>query len=318
MRSSIGYPKKLVGVEAKPRRPNPGGAAKVFRLVVLRTQKLVIIHRAVTRGLDPNVRLKPSGVEWLGEIPEHWEVRRLKTLLHRIDQGISPQAEARLANDGAWGVLKSGCVNHGVFRETEHKRLPDGFAVNKELAVRDGDVLVSRACGSPKLVGSVGRVRELRYRLILSDKTFRLVFREPQLVDFAVTAMSSRYFRLQVEQAISGAEGLANNLPLTSLRDLLIVVPSAGEAQQIASTLGGSLERLSSLVGSAEREVELMLEYRASLIAKVVTGAMDVRDATAQLPTEVDEIVDTIEEPIDDEEFDESAELVAEAGEIDP
>src|SRR5207245_83557 len=126
--------------------------AKQKLIKLLEEQKQAIIHRAVTRGLDSNVRLKPSGVEWLGDVPEHWEVRRLKSLVRRIDQGVSPQAENYLAEGGAWGVLKAGCVNRGVFRQSEHKRLPAGFEFDPNLAVAEGDVLVSRASGSPHLV----------------------------------------------------------------------------------------------------------------------------------------------------------------------
>ncbi len=165
--------------------------AKRRLIELLNEQKQAIIHQAVTRGLDPDVRLKPSGVDWLGDLPEHWDVRRVRSLVASIDQGVSPQAEATLADDVSWGVLKAGCVNRGVFREKEHKRLPNEFAFDRSLAVRVGDVLVSRACGSPKLVGSVGRVRSLRYRLILSDKTFRLNFREPRLAEFLVAAMNT-------------------------------------------------------------------------------------------------------------------------------
>src|SRR5690606_25553262 len=59
---------------------------------LLEEQKQAIIHRAVTRGLDPNVRLKPSGVEWLGDVPEHWEVRRLKSAFDRIVGGSTPSS----------------------------------------------------------------------------------------------------------------------------------------------------------------------------------------------------------------------------------
>src|SRR5664280_993964 len=200
---------------------------------LLEEQKQAIIHQAVTRGLDPNVRLKPSGVEWLGDVPEHWEVRRLKTLVRRIDQGVSPQAESYLADGDAWGVLKAGCVNHGVFKEREHKRLPGDFAFDPILAVAPGDVLVSRASGSPHLVGSVGRVSSISYKVILSDKTFRPVFNQDVDPDFMVLAMNSRYYRQQVEQAISGAEGLANNLPLSSLRGLIFAIPPVEEQQAI-------------------------------------------------------------------------------------
>lgn len=81
--------------------------AKRKVIALLNEQKQTIIHRAVTRGLDPNVPLKPSGIPWLGEIPIHWEIRRLRTLVHRIDQGVSPLAEGFLADGASWGVLRT-------------------------------------------------------------------------------------------------------------------------------------------------------------------------------------------------------------------
>ena len=128
--------------------------AKRRIIALLNEQKQAIIHRAVTRGLDPSVPLKDSGVPWLGEIPEHWEIKRLRSLVYRIDQGVSPMAVGFLAEGDSWGVLKSGCVNRGVFRETEHKRLARGFVIDPSIVVAVGDVLISRACGSPSLVGS--------------------------------------------------------------------------------------------------------------------------------------------------------------------
>lgn len=263
--------------------------AKQKLIKLLEEQKQAIIHLAVTRGLDPNVRLKPSGVECLGDVPEHWEVRRLKTLVTRIDQGISPQAENYLADGESWGVLKSGCVNRGVFRQDEHKRLPLGFAFDSALVVRDGDVLVSRASGSPHLVGSVGRVVSLAYKLILSDKTFRPVFEARVSPDFMVLAMNSRYYRQQVERAISGAEGLANNLPLSSLRSFVFAIPPEAEQRAIVEDLREAIRTEQATAARVEREIALLREYRTRLIADVVTGKLDVREAAARLPDEADE-----------------------------
>ncbi|MCW5976480.1 MAG: restriction endonuclease subunit S [Bryobacteraceae bacterium] len=263
--------------------------AKRKIIALLNEQKQTIIQRAVTRGLDPKVRFKSSGIQGMNDIPEHWEVFRLRMVIRRIDQGVSPQAEALLAEDGAWGVLKSGCVNHGVFRDTEHKRLPDGFEIDSSLTVNIGDVLVSRACGSPALVGSVAKVKTLRYELLLSDKTFRLVFKDPALTDFLVAAMNTRYYRTQVEQAISGAEGLANNLPLSSLKDFKLVIPPKPEAKQIERYLAHELQRISSAIERTEREIGLLREYRTRLTADVVTGKLDVRGV--ELP-EAEEIIE--------------------------
>ena len=260
--------------------------AKRKIIALLNEQKQAIIHRAVTRGLDPDVPLKDSGIPWLGEIPAHWEVRRLRTLVHRIEQGVSPLAVGFLAEGDSWGVLKSGCVNGGFFRETEHKQLARGFEVDPKIVVEVGDVLISRACGSPNLVGSVGRVKSLRFKLILSDKTFRARFRDYVDSDFIVFVMNCSYYRHQVAQAISGAEGMANNLPLSSLRDFTFAIPPVYESVNIATYLAHETAELQTAISRLEREIELLREYRTRLISDVVTGKLDVRAAAATLPDE--------------------------------
>jgi len=265
--------------------------AKEKVIALLEEQKHAIIHEAVTGRIDVRTgksypTYKPSGIDWLGKVPTHWEVRRLKSLVKRIDQGVSPQAENCPADGTAWGVLKAGCVNRGVFRESEHKRLPPDFVFDSLLEVTSGDVLVSRASGSPHLVGSVGRVSSLKHKLILSDKTFRPIFKQGIDPDFMVLAMNGRYYRQQVEQAISGAEGLANNLPLSSLRAFHLAVPGFDEQHDIVSYLRTRTSQLSDAATQAEQEADLLNEYCTRLIADVVTGKIDVREAAAALPEE--------------------------------
>ena len=156
---------------------------------------------------------------------------------------------------------------------------------------------MSRASGSPHLVGSVGRVSSLKYKLILSDKTFRPIFKQEIDPDFMVLVMNSRYYRQQVEQAISGAEGLANNLPLSSLRAFYFAVPPFDEQHNIVGHLQTLTNKLSAAVTRAEREMALLNEYRTRLIADVVTGKLDVHEAAAGLP-EVDPL--TAEDTPDD------------------
>ena len=216
--------------------------AKKKLIGLLNEQKRAIIQQAVTRGLISNVVLQPSGTPYVGDIPRHWNVVRLKNLVSQIDQGISPQAENRLAEGEDWGVLKAGCINGGVFRELQHKRLPEGLEFDENLRVRLGDVLISRASGSPTLVGSAGKVTALSRKLILSDKIFRPIFRNEMDADFMFFVMNSHYFRRQVELAISGAEGLANNLPLTSLKEFRIVLPPRDEMEAIVNYLDDALE----------------------------------------------------------------------------
>ncbi len=263
--------------------------AKKKLIALLEEQKQVLVHDAVTGRIDvrtgkPYAEYKPSGVKWLGDMPAHWRVRRLKSLVARIDQGVSPQAENRLCDGDAWGVLKAGCVNGGVFKQNEHKRLGPDFAFDPTLEVANGDILVSRASGSPHYVGSVGCVSSLKYKLILSDKTFRLVFKHELNADFMVLAMNSRYYREQVGRAISGAEGLASNLPLSSLRAFFLIVPPTHEQNDIVLKLREATSRLNAAVKRTKQEISLLHEYRARLIADVVTGKLDVREVAARLP----------------------------------
>ena len=292
--------------------------AKLRLIKLLSEEKQASIQNAATRGLNSNASLKPSRMEWLGEVPEHWKEMRLKSLVHRVEQGVSPQAENYLADDGSWGVLKAGCVNRGFFKEAEHKRLPSDFVVDPNLKVEEGDVLVSRASGSPRLVGSVGRIRTLNYRLILSDKTFRLRFNSLVDPDFMTLAMNSRYYRLQVERAISGAEGLANNLPLSALRAFVFAVPPLPEQERIVFSLSGLTNRLDTAIERLEDEIRLIREYRTRLIIDVVTGQLDVREAASSLPYEDGEpdkmsLVDGILEEVDEADLgmDDTVEEVA-------
>ncbi|WP_051846517.1 restriction endonuclease subunit S [Streptomyces sp. NRRL F-5053] len=207
-----------------------------------------------------------------------WTRTALKHVLDGIDQGVSPQAETGLADGpGMWGVLKTGCVNRGVFRSEEHKRLPGDFPFDPAITVEVGDVIVSRANGSPDLVGSAAIVEHLDYRLILSDKLFRLRPRRSTDARFLVWSLNSGRYRTQVHRAISGADGLANNLPLSSLRSFEMHFPSLEEQRRIAAYLDDQTASIDMLIVETERFIELARERRSALITAAVMGQIDVR-----------------------------------------
>jgi type I restriction enzyme S subunit len=164
-----------------------------------------------------------------------------------------------------------------VFRQREHKRLPDGFAFDHDIAVNVGDVIVSRASGSPELVGSCAIVEQLDFNLILSDKLFRLRPTPSTDPRFLTWMLNSRRYRVQVRQSISGAEGLANNLPLRALLGFEMSFPTLGEQRRIAAYLDEQTAKIDTLVAKAERFIELSKERRSALITAAVTGQIDVR-----------------------------------------
>jgi len=268
--------------------------AKKERLIeLLQEQRTALITRAVTKGLpaeaaakaglDTNVPMKDSGVEWLGEIPAHWEVKRVRHLMSRIEQGWSPDCENREADEAEWGVMKAGCVNRGVFVESEHKALPAALQPITELEIHEGDLLMSRASGSRELVGSVALVPKCRPRLLLCDKVFRLHLNPKEgHRSFLAYSMNSRIARWQIEVVLSGGSGLANNIAQGVVKDLIVPIPPRAEQRAIAAFLDRETAEIDSLTAKVRDAIALLKELRTALISAAVTGKIDVRGATAE------------------------------------
>jgi len=220
-------------------------------------------------------KYRDSGVEWLGHVPAHWDVSPVRRLLARIEQGWSPECESRPAEDGEWGVLKTGCANGGVFSDAENKALPANLEPVPELEIRAGDLLMSRANGSPSLVGSIAMVKQSRPWLMLSDKVFRLHPRSGTDAAFLAWAFGSASFRAQVESAISGADGLANNLPQSVLRAFFSPRPPLDEQGSIACFLDRETAKIDALVAEQQRLVDLLKEKRQAVLSHAVTKGLN-------------------------------------------
>jgi type I restriction enzyme S subunit len=120
--------------------------AEQERLInILHEKRFAAISNAVTRGLNPDAPMKPSGVEWLGNVPASWTVCSARRVIRRIEQGWSPDCFARPAEESEWGVVKSGCVNRGIFSQEENKALPPELSPVSDYEIRAGDILMSRA-----------------------------------------------------------------------------------------------------------------------------------------------------------------------------
>lgn len=246
-------------------------------LVLLAEERAALINQAVTKGLDPAIPMKDSGIPWIGEIPAHWALLQLRRVLTKIEQGWSPQCDSRPATPGEWGVLKAGCTAGGRFEAEENKSLPNGIAPRSDIEVHAGDVVMSRASGSPKIVGSVALVEKVRPGLLLSDKLFRLRF-VSRCADpaFAVASLASGSARAQIENAISGAEGLANNLPQAKVREIVVALPPLAEQKQIGAYVAERKGRIESVSSIAQNQINRLQEYRQALITAAVTGQLDI------------------------------------------
>lgn len=249
-------------------------------LALLAEKRQATISRAVTRGLDPNAPMKDSGIPWLGEIPAHWDVRRIKRVVSSIEQGWSPQCENYpVETAGEWGVLKVGCVNGGVFTASENKKLPDDLEPVPGYALRAGDLLVSRA-NTRELVGSAAVVPEDYPYLLLCDKLYRLrVIRTACDPRFAAAFLGTPVARSQIELDATGASSSMLNIGQSVILDLPVPLPPVNEQRSIMRFVVDAERRIEQLRADAQRTIDLLKERRSALIAATVTGQIDVRDA---------------------------------------
>jgi type I restriction enzyme, S subunit len=254
-------------------------AAKERVLGLVAEKRRALITRAVTRGLDPGAPFRDSGIPWLGEIPAHWDVQRLKFLVPRIEQGWSPECHNVPASDEEWGVLKAGCCNGGMFNQQENKSLPLNLAPPLDLEVKPGDIVMSRASGSTELIGSVALVPEgTRSRLLLSDKTYRILLDTTRATQsYFVIALGSDVGRVQVQEVVSGAAGLANNIAQGDIKEFAIPLPPVDEQVAIVDYITAETAKLDALRAATERTIALLKERRAALIAATVTGKINVQ-----------------------------------------
>ncbi|MEX2376135.1 MAG: restriction endonuclease subunit S [Dehalococcoidia bacterium] len=246
-------------------------------LDLLEEKRTALITQAVTRGLDPDVQMKDSGVEWLGEISEHWEVVKLAWLVERLDQGWSPVAADRTTNAGEWGVLKLSAVKHGKFVQKEHKTLEQGSKIHEGLPLKNGDVLVTRA-NTPELVGDACVVQGLQSQLIHSDLIYRLKIRDQLdpafLTYWLISSPGRRHPRLEAR----GSSLSMVKLSQGHVRDWPVPLPPIEEQARIADFVGHQEAKLEAVLGRLVEAISLLQEYRTALISAAVTGKIDVRD----------------------------------------
>lgn len=247
----------------------------------LAEKRTVLISHVVTKGLDPFVSMKDSDEEWLGEIPEHWTMTRLRYVTTCIEQGWSPQCNNHPASEEQWGVLKVGCVNGESFDENENKSLPEHLEPKLRYEVKSGDILVSRA-NTKALLGSAAIVKNVRPRLLLCDKLYRIKSNSLIEPEYLVRFMRSTIARYQYEKNATGTSGSMQNIGQDTLKNLPIPLPPKDEQVAILKDLEHKLQIITVAEEKVTSVIEKLTEYRASIITNAVTGKIDVRSLMAE------------------------------------
>ena len=267
-------------------------SAKRKLIALLEEEKQAIVNQAVTRGLDPNVRLKPSSVEWLGDVPEHWEMQRLKQISviqtgitlgkNYSDEELIESPYLRVAN------VQSGRLD---LSSVATVRVPP--AEIRRATLRTGDVLMTEGGDIDKLGRGciwLGNIPGCLHQNHIFAVRTKLTVLAPA---FLVAVMGSCHGRIYFEVTAKRTTNLATT-NRTTLGNFPMYLPGVIEQQAILDHIADQCGLKDAIIAQARRQIELLQEYRSRLIADVVTGKLDVRDAAAQLPDEADE-----EGPID-------------------
>ncbi|NGZ11030.1 MAG: type I restriction endonuclease subunit S [Nitrospira sp. LK70] len=284
--------------------------AKKKLIKLLEEQKQAVIHRAVTRGLDSNVRLKPSGVEWLGDVPEHWSVARLKDVAN-VQTGLTLGKTYKAVATEPHPYLRVANVQVGRVDLRHIKCIDVPIDEAKGATLRDGDVLMTEGGDIDKLGrGCVWR-DEIPGCLHQNHIFAVRCLKEVLIPEFLVGLMASRHGRAYFQLTAKQTTNLASTNSST-LRAFPVLLPPLPEQQVILAETTSQTAGISTAIDRAEREISLLHEYRTRLIADVVTGKLDVREAAAKLPDETgelesldaDESLVEAEEDVDNEDVD--------------
>lgn len=233
--------------------------AKRELIKLLTEQKLAIIDHAVTRGLDPNVRLKPSGIEWLGEVPEHWEVSKVKLLADYINGFPFKPAE--------WGAKGRPIIRiQNLTKEHAAFNYYDG-AIPERNHVKDGDILLSWSASLGVFVWNRGDAW-------LNQHIFKVV-PDPKRITRGYFVWLARWFLNHMEAEAHGST--MQHITKPKFGSFPVPLPSLNEQVEIEAHINRETQDIDLAIARTEDEIKLIREYRDRLIADVVTGQIDVR-----------------------------------------
>ena len=248
--------------------------AKQTLISLLNEQKQAIIDRTVGRGLDPNVRFKASGVEWLGDVPEHWRILRAKYVFREIDHRSERGEETHLSMSQKLGLVPTATV--------EQRTLLSETYVGGKLCEK-GDLVLNR------LKAHLGVFARATQSGVVSPDYTVLRPKSPMVVPYFEHILRSPTCRYELRIRAKGIVQGFWRLYTDDFYDIRLPVPPVKEQEQIVTTLDAQTASMRKAIERAEQEIDIFREYRSRLIADVVTGKLDVRSAAAQLPREAEE-----------------------------
>lgn len=262
------------------RRVNRLIQAKRKQIELLKEQKRVMIHQVVTRGLDADTPLKESGFTWLGKVPAHWKVKKLR-YIGRFQNGLNISGDAFGSGDPF--VSYSDVFNNANIPESPSGLVRSSHEDQATYNLKIGDILFTRTSETSDKIGIASACLELIPRSTFAG--FLIRFR-PQ-TELLNPRYSTYLFRNQgVQEHFAKSMDLVTRASLSqeALKALPICIPPMKEQNEIADFISKEAEKLQRLITCSEGKIMLLQEYRSRLVSDVVTGKLDVRETAAALP----------------------------------
>ena len=244
-------------------------AQKQRMITLLKERQQILIHKAVTQGLDPSVKRKKSGVEWIGEVPQHWEVLPLTKYASRIDyRGKTPEK----VEEGVFLVttknIKNGIIDYEISKEyvmekQYHNIMSRGLPIKGDILFTMEAPLGMSAVVDRTDVAIAQRIIKFRF----CQKKFNSSF-----VNYSI---QSGYFQKHLQK--EGTGSIAQGIKASKLHKLKLISPPLNEQEQIVNHIELLTTKIATAVRLKEAEILRLKEYKSSLINGVVTGKVRVK-----------------------------------------
>jgi type I restriction enzyme, S subunit len=242
---------------------------------LLQEKRAAVISRAVTQGLDTAVALKDSGVDWIGRVPAHWELRRLKLITDFTTSGSRGWAQY-YADEGAIFIRIGNLSNASPtlkLSDIQYVQPPTG-SEGERTKVQQNDLLIS-------ITANIGSVGVVPYQLgeTYVNQHVALARPKPNLNNsrWLAYCLLSQVGQEQFSSLLYG--GTKDGLSLDDVRNLILLIPPIEEQDTIVTYLDQQQQKLDLLIAETEASIATLQEYRTALIASAVTGQIDVRHA---------------------------------------
>jgi Restriction endonuclease S subunits len=229
--------------------------------------KKAVINRVVTRGLDEHVKLKDSGVEWIGMIPEHWEVKRGKDI-GKITHGVSfTPDDLREENDGVL-IMRASNIQNGQLSYYDNVYVSSELIPRSKL-LKKNDIIICGTNGSLELVGKSTIIKD---DINASYGSFMLRFQ---------TSQNASFIHFQLSQLVEMYRGLfatttINQLTISQFQSFLFSLPPLSEQQAIATYLDGKCAKIDAALANIDKQIDALKRLKRSLINEVITGQRTV------------------------------------------